>query len=206
MKSVIAAELAALAAWRVVSVGDRIGSLVFNDTEIVETRPHRSTKTVMQILHHVLKHNHALNAAKVPTQNNDQLNRALQEAQRLSGHDCLIVIISDMSGWNDETLKRIKQLSQHNDVMASLVYDDLEKALPENDTLVLSDGQMQVQVNPRKAEFNRRYTEHFESNVEQLQKELKMHRIPVVPMNTYQSVPDQIKAALGERVGHGNER
>ena len=41
MKSVIAAELAALSAWRVLSVGDRIGALVFNDTEIIETRPHR---------------------------------------------------------------------------------------------------------------------------------------------------------------------
>ena len=50
MKSVIAAELAALAAWRVLSVGDRIGALVFNDTEITETRPHRSRKSDIRLL------------------------------------------------------------------------------------------------------------------------------------------------------------
>ena len=60
MKSVVAAELAAIAAWRVISVGDRVGALVFNDIGIVETRPQRSRKTVMQILSNTIKANHAL--------------------------------------------------------------------------------------------------------------------------------------------------
>ena len=32
MKSVAAAEVAALGAWRVLNQGDRVGSLVFNDS------------------------------------------------------------------------------------------------------------------------------------------------------------------------------
>jgi uncharacterized protein (DUF58 family) len=42
MKSVTAAEAAGLGAWRVVDVGDRVGALVFNDSEVVEISPHRS--------------------------------------------------------------------------------------------------------------------------------------------------------------------
>ena len=199
MKSVIAAELAALSAWRVLSVGDRVGALIFNDTEIIETRPHRSRKTVMQILQNVMTLNHALKAEHAAGQNDEQLNLALREAERLSGHDYLIVIISDMSGWNDETVKRIKRLAQHNDVMASLVFDTLEKNLPDSSSLVLSDGDKQIQVDSGKAGLNQLYTEHFESAVEYLQSELKKHGIPVIPMNTRDDVLSQIRDAIGER-------
>src|SRR5215813_4424925 len=40
MKSVIAAEAAALAAWRVTSLGDRIGGIVFSENGMAEIRPH----------------------------------------------------------------------------------------------------------------------------------------------------------------------
>ncbi len=199
MKSVIAAELAALSAWRVLSVGDRVGSLVFNDTEIIETRPHRSRKTVMQILHNVLSLNHKLTAAYPDVQNDSQLNLVLKETERLSGHDYLVVIISDLGGWNEETLKRLKRLGRHNDVMVALVFDPLEQTLPDNSHLVLSDGEMQIQVNAAQAGLGTQYTEHFESEVQHLQSELSKHGIPVVPMNTVEPVLDQIRQAIGER-------
>src|SRR5262245_697680 len=60
MKSVTAAEAAALAAWRVLAQKDRVGALVFNDVEIREIRPQRSHSTVMRILEAVLEQNHAL--------------------------------------------------------------------------------------------------------------------------------------------------
>ena len=201
MKSVIAAELAALSAWRVLSVGDRVGSLVFNDTEIIETRPHRSRKTVMQILHNVLTLNHKLSAEYAHPQNDSQLNLVLKETERLSGHDYLVVIISDLSGWNKETVKRIKRLGRHNDVMVSLVFDPLEQTLPDSSQLVLSDGDLQIQVNAAQAGLGLQYTEHFESGVGHLQTELRKHGIPVLPMNTTEPVLNQIRQAIGERSG-----
>src|SRR4249919_1021128 len=41
MKSVTAAETAAVIAWRVLNVGDRVGGVVFNDSDIIEVRPQR---------------------------------------------------------------------------------------------------------------------------------------------------------------------
>lgn len=201
MKSVVAAELAAIAAWRVLSVGDRVGALVFNDTGIVETRPQRSRKTVMQILGNLVTANHALKADYRAAQNNAQLNHALQQCERLCGHDYLVIIISDMSGWNQETVKRIKRLARHNDVMASLVFDPLEKTLPDSSQLVLSDGDMQIQVDVDKAGLKGKFTDDFVSAVEFLQKELNKHGIPVIPMNTHDPVPDQIRQAIGESRG-----
>src|ERR1700754_3434539 len=50
MKSVTAAQSAAIAAWRVLGVGDRVGGVIFNDRDIVEVRPQRSRATVLQML------------------------------------------------------------------------------------------------------------------------------------------------------------
>jgi len=200
MKSVIAAELAALAAWRVLSVGDRVGAIVFNDTDILQSKPYRSHKTVLQILNNVLKFNHALRADYPAPQNDQQLNVALKEAERLSGHDYLVVIISDLSGWDDETVKRLKRLARHNDVITSLVFDPLEKELPDSRQLVLSDGTMQIQIDAARPDLKKQFTEHFESHVEYLQTELSKHGIPVIPMNTIDNVLQQLQSAIGERM------
>src|SRR5580698_2002411 len=49
MKSVVAAEISALAAWRVFHQGDRVGAFIFNDDAAEEVRMHRSRSTVMRI-------------------------------------------------------------------------------------------------------------------------------------------------------------
>ena len=46
MKSVVAAEVSALAAWRVLQAGDRVGALVFADAKVVEIPPQRSEQQV----------------------------------------------------------------------------------------------------------------------------------------------------------------
>src|SRR5262249_16105870 len=50
MKSVTAAEVAALAAWRVFHQGDRIGAFIFNDDTTEQIRMRRSRATVLRIL------------------------------------------------------------------------------------------------------------------------------------------------------------
>jgi uncharacterized protein (DUF58 family) len=60
MKSVVAAEVAALAAWRVLQAGDRVGACVFDDRDAVEIPPQRSEQQVRRILETVVEKNHAL--------------------------------------------------------------------------------------------------------------------------------------------------
>src|ERR1700733_5423782 len=49
MKSVVAAEIAALAAWRVFHQGDRVGAFIFNDTTTEQLRMHRSRGAVLRL-------------------------------------------------------------------------------------------------------------------------------------------------------------
>ena len=50
MKSVTAAEAAALAAFRILDQGDRVGGIVFGDTRIAEIRPRRSRAGLRRFL------------------------------------------------------------------------------------------------------------------------------------------------------------
>ena len=51
MKSVTAAETAAVIAWRVLNVGDRVGGVVFNDSDIIEGAAATQPPHVLQLLH-----------------------------------------------------------------------------------------------------------------------------------------------------------
>lgn len=52
MKSVTAAEAAAIGAWRILAVGDRVGAILFNDRDVVEVRARRSRATVLDLICH----------------------------------------------------------------------------------------------------------------------------------------------------------
>jgi uncharacterized protein (DUF58 family) len=199
MKSVVAAEIAALIAWRTLGVGDKVGALVFNDSEIKHIKPQRSHNTVMQILQHIVTMNHALNAGQ-GGQNNEQLNNALQAAERVCGHDCLIVVISDMAGWNQQTINSIKRLTLHNDLFVPLIFDPLEKELPDHHRWVVSDGSLQIEVNARQSQLKQKFTAGFTNAVDDLQGELSKYRVPVMPIDTVQMVPQQVRDALGQTV------
>jgi hypothetical protein len=60
-------------------VGDRIGAVVFNDTEITELRPERWQTNVMRILHQVLRMNHVLHTGSEVPPDASRLNLALEK-------------------------------------------------------------------------------------------------------------------------------
>src|SRR4051794_15553222 len=64
MKSVTAAQAAAVAAWRILAAGDRVGGVVFNDTDIAEVRPQRSRRNVLALLGHIVTQNQALGVGR----------------------------------------------------------------------------------------------------------------------------------------------
>ena len=121
LKSVTAAELAALGAWRAVDVGDRVGAVVFSDTELVDIRPQRSQKTVMSILGSVVRMNHVLQADTQVEPNPDMLNRALGKAQQLVSHDALIVMISDYFGVDEQTERITARMASCSTKLNALV-------------------------------------------------------------------------------------
>ena len=201
MKSVTAAETAALACWRVVSVGDRVGAIVFNDSEVREVRPQRSRKTVMQILDIVVKQNNALGVNRGIVANLGMLNHVLERTAHLAKHDYLVCVISDFSGTSDTTRRLIKRLSRHNDVILCAVYDPSARELPRTGKFVVSDGQRQLEVDPASAKLRQRFPEMRMGMLRELTEELAKYGVPVLPIHTAETVAIQIRDTLGRMPG-----
>ena len=199
MKSVAAAHAAALCVWRVLAQGDRPGAIVFDDHDQVEIRPRRSQARAMAILEATCRMNRALRAEGGERSAPEQLNRVLGRAASLATHDHLVVLVSDLDGADDETTRLLRRISRHNDVLVALVYDPLERQLPDASRLVVSDGELQLEFDSSDATLREAFERTFEQRLETGRKELHKRNIPMLPLCTAEPIAAQVRALLGPR-------
>jgi uncharacterized protein (DUF58 family) len=197
MKSVTAASAAALAAWRVLDAGDRIGAIVFNDSDVDVIAPGRSRSTVTQILERIVKFNHQLSADSAARPNRGMFAEVLDRANRLATHDFLVVVISDFHGHDETTFRSLRRMRHHNDMIAVLVHDPSASNLPRSRDFVVTDGQLQVELpvgDQRSREKLQASSSGRIARVLELQNQLQM---PVMPLSTVEDVSIQLHRLLG---------
>jgi len=146
MKSVSAAEAAAIAAFRILGAGDRVGGIVFGDDEHVEFKPKRSRRAVYALLEAIVRINSGLNADRVVGKTGKTLNDVLHSAARLAHHDHLVVVMSDFAGIDDDTHRYLSRIAKHNDLILMHVHDPAAVGLRSNTKAVLGDSTQQAEI------------------------------------------------------------
>ena len=146
MKSVTAAEAAAIAAFRVLDAGDRVGGIVFDDDRQVEFVPRRSRRSVYALLESVAEMNQGLVADRPSRAGPGSLNAVLKSVARIAHHDHLVLILSDFDGIDDVTHRHLSGIARHNDLVLGLVHDPSARALARAGRSIVGDGQMQAEV------------------------------------------------------------
>jgi uncharacterized protein (DUF58 family) len=197
MKSVTAAEVAALGAWRVLNARDRVGGIVFNEAEIVDISPHRSQTQVMRMLHEVVRLNHALAEKAAPT-GAVTLNHALEAALRRAKHDHLVVLISDFDGADEETQRLATLIAAHNDMLAVAIYDPLGASLQPQPGMVVEVGGARVAL-PLDASFPAAFQRAFTQRLDEWTEIFRALQVPVLPISTAEPPADQLRSLFGQR-------
>lgn len=197
MKSVTAAEVAALGAWRVLNARDRVGGIVFNQAEIVDISPHRSQTQVMRMLHEVVRLNHALAEKAAPT-GAVTLNHALEAALRRAKHDHLVVLISDFDGADEETQRLATLIAAHNDMLAVAIYDPLGASLQPQPGMVVEVGGARVAL-PLDAGFPAAFQRAFTQRLDEWTEIFRALQVPVLPISTAEPPADQLRSLFGQR-------
>lgn len=197
MKSVTAAEIATLAAWRVFHQDDRVGALIFNDSQIKEIKPHRSRSTIMRILEESTEQNHCLSASSPVRSNSGMINEVLRSISRIASHDFTIFLISDFDGANDETDHLLLRLAQHNDLIAALIYDSLDVKLPVSGDLVVSNGELQVELQFGRESIRKNLLSVSDQRIRHVLSWQKKWDIPVLPISTAEDPAIQVRHLLG---------
>ncbi|MBR0692280.1 DUF58 domain-containing protein [Bradyrhizobium lablabi] len=197
MKSVTAAEAAAIGAWRVLGAGDRVGAIVFNDSDIVEIAPRRSRATVLQILSAVATQNQALGVGHGTAAAPAMLNAALERARRRALHDATVIVISDFDGADAATRLMVEAIDRHNNVIAVLVHDPLQSDLPASSRMTVTDGELQIQLEVGRESVRKRIAQASQERLQGVFAWTHELGIPVLPLSAAEETAPQLRRLLG---------
>ena len=197
MKSVTAAEIAAVVAWRILSVGDRVGGIVFNDRSIEEVRPQRSRRIVLQYLTKLAEQNQALGVGRVITRDATMLNRALDRIRRVAPHDATVVIFSDFDGADETTRHAIAALAAHNTVIAVLIHDPSQSELPAAGRMTVTDGELQIALDVAHGSTRQNILDMSKTRLRSVFEWTRDFGVPVLPLSTAEEPVNQLHHLLG---------
>lgn len=193
-KSVVAAEIAALTAFKVLKEGDRVGGVVFADKGIDIIYPKRDRKNILRFLEKIVTRNRELIDSE-PIEFDKALNSVLSKVKNIITHDFLIVIISDFHRYNPDIIKFISRLSVHNDVILTKVYDPMEKMIPES-IIIAGDKKHQLLLDGEEKKLRDRFKNAYTDDFEKFKEQMKKHRIPVLSIDTVTDTDIQLKEIL----------
>lgn len=202
-KCAVAARLAALAAWTVYRAGDRVGGIVFGDDGSHAIAPLRSRDRVREMLAAVARANGALSADSAARDADGALNQALRAAQALMPHDGLVCVISDFVGADAQTLRLLRLLAAHNDVLAMLVYDPMAQDLPRRGRLVVSQGELQIEVAIGRERERRPLADFFSGRLREVADLLRRSQVPLLSIDTADDALMQLRRELGRMPAPG---
>ncbi|MEK7949206.1 DUF58 domain-containing protein [Luteolibacter soli] len=199
-KSVTAAEVAAMVAWRVIASKDRISAIVFGDADLTIVPGGGSVAQVMRILGAILERNHALGIDRGIVAGPAMLNASLGRAERMVKHDALVVVVSDGRGSDEETNGILSRIAAHNDVAVAMIYDPLEVELPAAGPRVFASGDLQLEVDTSASALRRGFQEDFQQRLARAKRFLLQREVPLFPVRTDDDAVKQIRRLLGQRV------
>jgi uncharacterized protein (DUF58 family) len=165
-KSVLAAKLAALLAWKVTQMGDRLGGLLFSASRHLELRPGRGKKGVLRLIKHLAEFSQTLPGSG-PDATQDE-NHALNRLAQVTRPGSLIYLISDFRYLSAQLESTLSRLTSHNEVVLIHIHDPLETALPDSGYYRVTDGEAEAVINASDDKVKQGYHRRFDAQRQQL--------------------------------------
>lgn len=202
MKSVVAAELAALIGWTVLKQGDRVGFALFNNTEFIHTKAKRSQGDLLVNLQKLAHLNQTLSSDISPNTTQD-LDNLLDKIMATRPKNAMIILISDFFLLDDDGIEKIKYLQQHNNVLSVMISDPLEKSfdMEAGEQWVISDGMYQFNVDSSSnmTEVNQELSARFLAKQDKLISLMHANHLPLIEVSTDGQHIQALERALGGR-------
>ena len=196
MKSVTAAEAAAIAAFRVQSQGDRVGGLIFNDDRFDTIAPSRSHHGLNAFISQLSRYNSDLHA-DLPASGTQSLNRMLSQAAKSISHNHLVIIFSDFDGADEETEQLLGGIAEHNDLILMLVSDPSARSLALRRSLNVSDGHLQAELDIADKKVSDTIQSISSARLDAIHDWQTRINLSVLPLSAGEETLPQIRALMG---------
>lgn len=190
-KAVVAAEFAAISAFKISKEGDRVGGIVMGDKGVDILRPKRSKKNIFRFFDKIVERNRELgHSNKINFESS--FKEVIKKLNNIVSHDYLIILISDFHRYSEPVIKSISRLGQHNDVIVVKVYDPMERSIPKQ-KIVASQDDQQIVIDGQKSEITKNFESGFDDDYMSFEKTLQKHRIPLIKVDTVVPIEEQLK-------------
>ena len=173
---------------------------MFSDDGIEQVRPLRSRERIQALFAAIVRRNQTLRADAPDVDATGRLNQALQGALAHAPHDNLICLISDFAGADDQTLRLLRTLAAHNDVIATLVYDPLAVHTPLQGRLVVTQGELQVEVAADRQQVRQPLSDFFTGRLRDVAELLRRSHVPLLSVDTANDTVTQLRRELGKQM------
>lgn len=198
-KAVQASRAAALTAWSALHQGDRIGGLVFSETEHREIKPRRGKGALMRFFNQLHSHPawEASSRHRVePSQAADSFNAAVSRLERVVHPGSLIMIASDFRGMNQEAESRLNRLGRHSDIILMFVHDPIEAHPPRQGHYWVSDGDREQCIDTGNMGLTGQWTRRFEDHWQRLRRIAGQQGNRLIRCETHSDLIDTLHGQL----------
>lgn len=192
LKSVAAAEYAALAAWRAIRHHDRVGAVIIGNDRVAIHKPYRNIKPLARLLDDLAVYNRALErggALPEPA----HLADALMRVRRLARSHYRIYFVSDFAHYHGLWRDAFRALARHNELAAIRIYDPLERELPPANRYTVTDGAHRWQFDAGDRRLRERYRARFDAAGEAFEHLCRDNRVACAALAT----DAEVAAAVG---------
>lgn len=129
-KTVVAARMAALLAWRAEQEGDKVGGCIFSEQGILEVKPERGRKAVLRWLDRLVEQAALEGSSAVTQEAGLALRQALIHLPLHARPGSLVFILSDFRQMDAQGWLSLSRLSRHSEVVLVFIHDPMEERLP----------------------------------------------------------------------------
>ena len=195
LKSVLAAQAAALFGWAALNHNDRIGGLVFSDQEHHEIKPRRSKQSLLQLLNVLVRSNQQLGCSdgRAPR---ETFSLALRRAREVLRPGSLVVILCDERTLNDTAEQQLALLARHTDLILLPLNDPLDHALPSAGLLRFVEGEAELELDTQDEHLRNSYRELAEARRSRWQRLAQKLGVPLLPLSTRFELVEQLRDQL----------
>lgn len=195
-KSVLAAQLTALLAWRAAHQKDKVGGLLFSATTHHEYSPHTHHSHLMRLLNQLVTYTESI---VPPTQAARPLSEMLKRAKQINHPGSLIFILSDFYALDTESDPLLRALSAHNEVFAIHLSDPIERTAPPPGAYPMGIGDDILFMDTTDPKQQQGYNHYWETRTQDLQTRFQQLGIRYLQQQTTQPLTTLLPLLLPGR-------
>jgi len=191
-KSVYATEIACVIAWAALKNNDRIGALVFGDTEQKDLRARRGKHAVLNLINQLHNYNSKLNSP-IPLQTNNTMQEMLMDVRRVARPGSAVYLISDFHDYTESCDESLAVLARHTDVSVISIHDKLEAQLPANQQLTIANNDSKLSIGANSKNMQKAFQENFTQLTNNLRAACQRSGITFASMDVAVPIADRIR-------------